>query len=107
MRIYCPKGHSRQPTQVWLDALRSDGRDPDDYRLGIIKPVFVTNDRDRDWPAIRTAERFRMEYYAEAFKTAGLGVPPDQDKERINQNWLVGDVDHCVRELTAFIRDIA
>jgi len=48
-----------------------------------------------------------MEYYAEAFKTAGLGVPPDQDKERINQNWLVGDVDHCVRELTAFIRDIA
>ncbi len=100
-----PQGPFETTTQVWLDALRSDGRDPDDYRLGIIKPVFVTDDRDRDWPAIRAAERFRMEYYAEAFKTAGRGTPPDQDKERINQNWLIGDVDHCVRELTTFIQE--
>ena len=45
-----------------------------------------------------------MEYYAAAFKAAGRRAPPDQDKERINQNWLVGDVDHCVNELSMFIR---
>lgn len=99
-----PQGPYETTIQVWLDALRADGRDPDDYRVGIIKPCFVTDNRDRDWPAIRAAEKFRMEYYARAFESAGRGAPPDQDKERISQNWLVGNVDHCVRELTTFIR---
>jgi len=99
-----PQGPYETTIQVWLDALRADGRDPDDYRVGIIKPCFVTNDRDGDWPAVRAAERFRMEYYANAFKAAGRGAPPDQDKERISQNWVVGDVDNCVEELNAFIK---
>ena len=45
-----------------------------------------------------------MEYYAQAFKAAGRDAPPDQDKERISQNWVVGDVDYCVSELTDFIK---
>ncbi|MFP6746629.1 MAG: LLM class flavin-dependent oxidoreductase [Alphaproteobacteria bacterium] len=99
-----PQGPYETTIQVWLDELESTGRDPDDYRIGIIKSCFVTDDKARDWPAIRAAERFRMEYYAQAFKEAGRGAPPDQDKERISQNWVVGDVDHCVAELSAFIR---
>ena len=35
---------------------------------------------------------------------ARRSAPPDQDKGRISQNWVVGDVDHCVAELSAFIR---
>ncbi len=46
-----------------------------------------------------------MEYYGRAFEAAGRGAPPDQDRERISQNWVVGDVDHCVAELTGFIRE--
>jgi alkanesulfonate monooxygenase SsuD/methylene tetrahydromethanopterin reductase-like flavin-dependent oxidoreductase (luciferase family) len=99
-----PQGPYETTIKVWRDALASSGRDPDSYRVGIIKPCFVTDNRERDWPAIRTAERFRMAYYAKAFEAAGRGAPPDQDKERINQNWIVGDVDHCVAELGTFIR---
>jgi alkanesulfonate monooxygenase SsuD/methylene tetrahydromethanopterin reductase-like flavin-dependent oxidoreductase (luciferase family) len=99
-----PQGPYETTIQVWLDELKASGRDPDDYRVGIIKPCFVTDHKERDWPAIRAAERFRMEYYAQAFKAAGRGAPPDQDRERISQNWVVGDVDHCVAELSAFIR---
>ena len=99
-----PQGPYETTIEVWLEALKANGRDPDDYRIGIIKSCFVTDDKERDWAAIRTAERFRMEYYARAFEAAGRGAPPDQDKERISQNWVVGDVDHCVSELNAFIR---
>ncbi|MBT4489422.1 MAG: hypothetical protein HOC72_17905, partial [Rhodospirillaceae bacterium] len=35
---------------------------------------------------------------------AGRGAPPDQDKVRISQNWVVGNVDHCVAELSEFIK---
>ena len=100
-----PQGPYDTTIQVWLDALTSSGRDPDDYRIGIIKPCFVTDDKARDWPAVLAAERFRMEYYARAFAAAGRGAPPDQDRERISQNWVVGNADHCVAELTDFIRE--
>ena len=99
-----PQGPYETTIRVWLEALGSSGPDPDDYRVGIIKSCFVTDNKERDWPAIRAAERFRMDYYAQAFKAAGRGAPPDQDKERISQNWVVGDVEHCVAELNAFIR---
>ena len=98
-----PQGPYETTIQVWRDELSAQGRNPDDYRVGIIKPCFVTNDKDRDWPAIRAAERRRMEYYGRAFEAAGRGAPPDQDHERISQNWVVGDVDHCVAELNAYI----
>ena len=100
-----PQGPFDTTIQVWRDELMNAGRNPDDYRIGIIKPCFVTDDKDVDWPRVRTAERRRMEYYGRAFEAAGRGAPPDQDRERISQNWVVGDVDHCVAELTGFIRE--
>ena len=100
-----PQGPFDTTIQVWRDELMNTGRNVDDYRIGIIKPCFVTDDKDADWPRVRTAERRRMEYYGRAFEAAGRGAPPDQDRERISQNWVVGDVDHCVAELTGFIRE--
>ena len=100
-----PQGPFDTTIQVWRDELSASGRDPEGYRIGIIKSCFVTGDRGRDWPAIRAAERWRMEYYAGAFQAAGRGAPPDQDRERISQNWVVGNADHCVDELGAYIRE--
>ena len=98
-----PQGPYETTIQTWRDALSADGHNPDDYRVGIIKPCFVTDDRDAEWPKVRAAERFRMEYYARAFEAAGRGAPPDQDRERISQNWVIGDADACVEELSEFI----
>ena len=100
-----PQGPYDTTIQAWFDALTASGRDPDNYRIGIIKPCFVTDDKARDWPPVLAAERFRMEYYARAFAAAGRGAPPDQDRQRISQNWVIGDVDHCVAELNAFIQE--
>ena len=100
-----PQGPYDTTIQAWFDAFTASGRDPDNYRIGIIKPCFVTDDKARDWPPVLAAERFRMEYYARAFAAAGRGAPPDQDRQRISQNWVIGDVDHCVAELNAFIQE--
>ena len=100
-----PQGPFDTTIQVWRDELMNAGRNPDEYRIGIIKPCFVTDDKDVDWPRVRAAERRRMEYYGSAFAAAGRSAPPDQDRERISQNWVVGDVDYCVAELTRFIRE--
>ena len=39
-------------------------RDPDTRRVGIIRPWLVTDDRERDWPPIRDAERYKARIYA-------------------------------------------
>ena len=100
-----PQGPYKTTIQVWLDALAAKGRDPNDYRVGIIKPCYVTDDKARDWPAVQAGEDLRKAYYARTFEAAGRGPPPDQDRERISQCWVVGDVDHCVAELSGFIHE--
>jgi alkanesulfonate monooxygenase SsuD/methylene tetrahydromethanopterin reductase-like flavin-dependent oxidoreductase (luciferase family) len=98
-----PQGPRDQTLQPWLDDLTVSGRNPNDYRVGIIRSCFVTDDPERDWPVVRAAERYRMQVYARFFAESGRGTPPDQDQARIPQTWVVGDVDHCVAELSAFI----
>jgi len=100
-----PQGPFDTTIQTWRDELKNTGRSPDDYRIGIIKPCFVTDDKELEWPRVREAERQRMQYYRRAFEAAGRNAPPDQDRERISQNWVVGNVDYCVAELTKFIRE--
>ena len=87
--------------------LTGSGRDPADYRVGIIRSCLVTDDRERDWPAVRDGERRRMAVYSQFRDAAGGhgGVAGITEEERIPQTWVVGDVDHCVTELAAFIRE--
>ena len=54
-----PQGPRDQVLEPWHDALKSTGRDPGAYRVGIIRGCLVTDDRERDWPAVRAAERYR------------------------------------------------
>ena len=101
-----PQGVRSIVLDRWRDKTRAAGRDPDGYRIGIIRNVFVTDDKERDWPPLRDAERYRMGVYARFFEAAGLTgqAATFNAADRIPQRTIIGDVDHCVEELTSFIR---
>ena len=56
---------------------------------------------------VRVAERRRMDIYHRFREEAGGhgGVQGIAEADRIPQTWVVGDVEHCVKELAAFIRE--
>jgi alkanesulfonate monooxygenase SsuD/methylene tetrahydromethanopterin reductase-like flavin-dependent oxidoreductase (luciferase family) len=102
-----PQGERERSLDPWLAKLKEEGRDPADHRMGIIKSCLVTDDRERDWAAVRVAERRRMEIYNKFREEAGGhgGVAGISEGKRIPQTWVVGDVEHCVAELSAFIEE--
>ena len=102
---FLPQGARDQVLDPWRDAL--EGRRPiaPKYRVGIIRGCLVTDDRERDWPAVREAERYRMRLYTRFFAESGSFQPVERDGTRIPQSWIVGDVNHCVAELSAFIAE--
>ncbi|MBL8675438.1 MAG: LLM class flavin-dependent oxidoreductase [Rhodospirillales bacterium] len=104
---FLPQGARTAVLDPWRAALRGSGRDPDTYRVGIIRSCLVTDDRERDWPAVRAAERYRGEVYRSfnAGEGSAGGVAGNTREASIPQSWVVGDVEHCVRELTAFVRE--
>ena len=87
----------------------ASGRDPGDYRVGIIRGVFVTDDVERDWPPVAAAERYRRDVYVKLIKAAGdnlgRGSGPREPIPLNPLEWTVGDVEHCVAELSGFIAD--
>jgi alkanesulfonate monooxygenase SsuD/methylene tetrahydromethanopterin reductase-like flavin-dependent oxidoreductase (luciferase family) len=104
-----PQGPAPAVLEPWQAELQASGRNPSDYRVGIIRGVFVTDDAERDWPPVAAAERYRRDVYVKLIKAAGdnLGRGPGP-REPIPLNpleWTVGDVEHCVAELTGFMRD--
>ncbi|MEM7219560.1 MAG: LLM class flavin-dependent oxidoreductase [Pseudomonadota bacterium] len=98
---FLPQGLKARSFDPWVAALESSGRNPRDYRVGIIRSILVTDDRDADWPVIRAAERYRMQLYQRFFEESGEGF--GERGEPVPQTWIVGDADHCVAELLAFI----
>ena len=102
-----PQGPRAPTLDTWLAKVRADGRDPKAFRIGIIRSCLVTDDRERDWAAVRVAERRRMEVYNRFRAESGGhgGVAGITEEQRIPQTWVVGDVDHCVAELAAFIEE--
>ena len=105
-----PQGVRSAALDPWRAELVATGRDPDTKRVGIIRSCLVTDDAARDWPAVRAAERYRMSVYARFQGEIGGGVSAggvrsDTEAERIPQAWVVGDVEHCVVELSRFVRD--
>ncbi len=102
---FLPQGPRAKTIDLWRDTLTGSGRDPSNYRVGIIRSCLVTDDPDRDWPIVRAGERRRMEVYSRFREEAGGhgGVAGIVQEERIPQTWVIGNVDHCVAELAAFI----
>ena len=95
---FLPQGDRSATLDVWREALEPDIART--RRVGIIKGVFVTDDAAAEWPRVRDSERYRMNLYrrffAESQTNFGAG-------EHIPQNWIVGDVAHCVAEICEFM----
>ncbi len=100
-----PQGPRQQVLDPWIAAVRAAGRDPGTHRVGIIRGCLVTDDRARDWPAVRAAERYRDQLYQRFFAEAGRYQAVERGGPRIPQTWIIGDVEHCVAELSAFIAE--
>ncbi len=105
-----PQGPRSTVLDPWRRELAASGRDPGQYRVGIIRSCLVTDDPERDWPPVRQAERYRMGTYAKFQQDLGGGagaggVKGNTEETRIPQAWVVGNVDHCVKELSAFIAE--
>lgn len=106
-----PQGHPDVVLEPWRAAVRAGGGDPDSHRVGIIRSFYVSDDRDRDWPIVRNAERFRMAIY-DSF----MNETPDEygwrESGGIPQAAFMGTVQECVDEIVDFatrfgITDIA
>ena len=100
-----PQGPRQDVLDPWLSELAASGRDPATYRVGIIRPCLVSDDPERDWPAVRAAERYRDKLYSRFFAEAGRFQAVDWRGERIPQTWIVGNVEHCVTALSQFIAE--
>jgi alkanesulfonate monooxygenase SsuD/methylene tetrahydromethanopterin reductase-like flavin-dependent oxidoreductase (luciferase family) len=102
-----PQGPRERALDPWRAAVVGGGRELGDYRVGIIRSCLVTDDRERDWPAVRDGERRRMAVYNQFRAAAGGqgGVAGITEETRIPQTWVVGNADECVAELAGFIRE--
>lgn len=101
-----PQGARDQVLDPWRAEVAAAGGDPDDFRVGIIRSCFVTDDPERDWVPIKAAERYRMSVYGRFFaETPDRLSAFDPEQRSIPQGWIVGDVEHCVAEMTSFISE--
>jgi len=102
-----PQGPRARALDPWHAALAQAGRDPTQYRVGIIRSCLVTDDAERDFAPIRVAERRRMVLYNRFRAESGGhgGVAGIAEEQRIPQGWIVGTPDECVAKMAAFIRE--
>ena len=97
-----PQGDRTETLDVWREQLAATGRDASTQRVGIIRSVLVTDDAERDWPAVRESERYRMQLYQRFFDESGAGFGTHA---RIPQDWIVGTVATCVEALVNFVQE--
>jgi alkanesulfonate monooxygenase SsuD/methylene tetrahydromethanopterin reductase-like flavin-dependent oxidoreductase (luciferase family) len=101
-----PQGDRRAVLDPWRAELTARGGDPSQRRIGIIRPWLVTEDRGRDWPAIREAERYKARIYADWIRASGDKVFFESGSPNvIPQTWIVGDADAVAEQLGAFLRE--
>ncbi len=99
-----PQGKRADVLDPYREAVKQAGADPMDRRVGIIRSFYVTDDRERDWPTIRNAERFRMSVYTDFMEA----TPDDygwREPGGIPQGAFMGTVDECVAEIVHFVRE--
>lgn len=98
-----PQGVRADTLDHWQSTHRAKGCTTGKFRIGIIRGILVTDDVEKEWSQVRVAERYRMELYNRFFAESGEGL--GNTGERVPQTWIVGNADHCVKELVNFIRD--
>ncbi len=106
-----PQGSRPQVLDPFRAAVTADGRNLVVFRVGIIRSFYVSDDRERDWPILREAERFRMAIYNKF-----MASTPDsygwRDPGGIPQGAFMGTAEECAAEMVSFatefgITDIA
>ena len=70
---FLPQGLKKRSFDPWVDAVSAQGRSPAEHRVGIIRSILVTDDKERDWAMVRAAERYRMQLYQRFFEESGEG----------------------------------
>jgi len=99
-----PQGDRRFVLDPWSAAVTSSGRAAAQLRVGIVRPWLITDDRARDWPAIREAERYKARIYAEWIRESGDAVSfMSGEATAIPQTWIVGDAEAVFEQLAQFI----
>jgi alkanesulfonate monooxygenase SsuD/methylene tetrahydromethanopterin reductase-like flavin-dependent oxidoreductase (luciferase family) len=98
---FLPQGLRSRSYDPWVNAVKAQGREPQDFRVGLIRSVLVTDDRNTDWEAVRAAERYRMELYVRFNQESGEGFDSAAG-ERVPQTWVIGNVDECVEQIVSF-----
>ena len=102
-----PQGPRARALDPWHAALTNAGRNPENYRVGIIRSCLVTDDPARDFQPIREAERRRMALYNQFRAESGGhgGVAGITEEQRIPQGWIAGALDECVAKMAAFVTE--
>ncbi len=103
-----PQGDRGTVLDPWRADLESTGRDPADYRVGIIRPWLLTDDPESIWPQIREAERYRGAVYADWIDDAADAMTQQLERGRdagttIPQTYVIGDAAACVEQIRAFV----
>jgi alkanesulfonate monooxygenase SsuD/methylene tetrahydromethanopterin reductase-like flavin-dependent oxidoreductase (luciferase family) len=99
-----PQGDRRFVLDPWRAAVSSAGDDPTRRRVGIIRPWLITEDKNREWPAIREAERYKARIYADWIRESGDDVSFMSGAETaIPQTWIVGDAETVHEQLAAYV----
>jgi len=101
-----PQGDRHAVLDPWRAEMAAHGRDPDQYRVGIIRGALVTDDPERDWAPLREAERYKAARYADWIGGSGdtytfMGAGGDV----ISQRWLIGDAATVRAALRRFVLD--
>jgi len=96
-----PQGRPNEVVEPYREAVAAGGDDPTGRRYGIIRSFYVSDDRERDWPMIRQAERFRMAVY-----NRFMASTPDDygwtEPGGIPQTAFMGTAEECVEEIVSF-----
>jgi alkanesulfonate monooxygenase SsuD/methylene tetrahydromethanopterin reductase-like flavin-dependent oxidoreductase (luciferase family) len=105
-----PQGDRNAVLDPWRQDLTATGRDPADYRVGIIKPWLLTDDPESIWPQVREAERYRGAVYAEWIDDAADDMTRQLERGRdagtgIPQTYVLGDAEACVTQIRAFVEE--
>jgi alkanesulfonate monooxygenase SsuD/methylene tetrahydromethanopterin reductase-like flavin-dependent oxidoreductase (luciferase family) len=86
---------------AWVDELQTLGRNPTDYRVGLIKSWFITDEGRDDslWQTIRERERYRGATYA-PWIAAGY-VRPNPGAIPIDQGYMIGSPAELIEQIDA------
>lgn len=103
---FLPQGLRERSYDPWVRAVEARGGNPADSRVGLIRSVLVTDDRDTDWAAVRAAERYRMELYVRFNEESGEGFD-NAAGERVPQTWVIGNTEECIEQIVSFAREFA